>query len=859
MIERRHRMNLLILTADARSRYAAEDYKVVASLSNDSPQACPFYDDVRNEKLEDFYDTYQFSVPENFEEADHIVPSNYVLFEDETNKFRLFRIIDVESGLLGNVHVKTAKAENAFVDDLLKTIVPRATLGTVNFPDAFAHCLANSGWQIRNSEYLGELKNQTFEGNTNAQEAIQGICKEYGGEIDAYVLMNSANKIIGKYFDLVEERGRNNTGKRFEYRRDITGVTRTQSISEFYTAIKPIGKDNLTIQDVNEGSAILYDAEANDLYNGGKEYLVKYMDFSEIEHASALYAAAKLELNKCNKPCYEYTVDTALLEETAGYEEEPAWLGDHVRVIDFEMKPPLVVGARIIEKDTSNSDSSKDKVTLGEYIELNYSTPNDIKNLQAQLDTIKNQVQPIYRIEVKATAGTIIRNGIIEGDGTAKLQAIVYRNNSLYVGTSDQYVWEKIYRDTGEHDNAWEQANRGVGPTVTVTGEDYARNCDFICSFVDDTYYFVTIGYFKTEVDRVAQLIESYSDDYAMIVFSTDKHYATDGLEYHSEKERSYLHALNAVELTYQTACDIVVDGGDIIDGKTSKTLAMANMQAMATAMNQAKTPVMFTKGNHDDNALGDARQNGGKGTELIRPAEMAAILKTNYTNNGIVHNVADDAIYSYYDVDDKKLRAIVIDTWDNRYDLLTSNGKIKYPAGSYAGYQQAQLTWLANTLLTTPKDYGVVLFTHMAIGGVITENLWTVINEDVVVNLLNAFKTGTAYSTTGRTVNNDYPVTLMTDFSTRGKGKLIGIFAGHTHKDIAKRVGFNTTPTILTNCSYAAGDNDDRERRKLGTVQEELFDVIAVSVEKNDIQLIRFGAKYNGQDIRQYSGGGNE
>ncbi|WP_222424324.1 hypothetical protein, partial [Kurthia sp. Dielmo] len=104
-----------------------------------------------------------------------------------------------------------------------------------------------------------------------------------------------------------------------------------------------------------------------------------------------------------------------------------------------------------------------------------------------------------------------------------------------------------------------------------------------------------------------------------------------------------------------------------------------------------------------------------------------------------------------------------------------------------------------------------------------------------------------------------DYPVTLTTDFSTRGKGKLIGIFAGHTHKDIAKRVGFNTTPTILTNCSYAAGDNDDRERRKLGTVQEELFDVIAVSVEKNDIQLIRFGAKYNGQDIRQYSGGGNE
>ena len=56
-------MNLLILKADAASRYAADDYKTVAVLSNDSTHSCPFYDDLRTEKLEDFYDTYQFSVP----------------------------------------------------------------------------------------------------------------------------------------------------------------------------------------------------------------------------------------------------------------------------------------------------------------------------------------------------------------------------------------------------------------------------------------------------------------------------------------------------------------------------------------------------------------------------------------------------------------------------------------------------------------------------------------------------------------------------------------------------------------------------------------------------------------------------
>ena len=852
-------MNLFILTADASSRYAADDYKTVAVLSMDAPKACPFYDDLRTEKLEDFSDMYEFSIPSTYGEAQHIIRGNYVVFRDETAKYRLFRIYDVEDTIYNGIHVKRAYAENAFVNDLLKTLVPRATLGTVNFRDAFAHCLSNSGWQIKNVEWLGELQNQEFDGLTTAQAAIQDICKKYRGEIDAYVELNSANKIIGKYFDLVAERGNGDSGKRFEYRRDIIGATRKSSDADLYTAIKARGKDGITFTEMNNGKDTIYDSAANDLYNGGREYLVKYVEYSDIEFPSALYAEAKQELDRCNKPKNEYTIDTVLLEETAGYtEEETPWLGDHVRVVDFEMVPEMTIGARIVEKQTSFTDVSKNAVVLGEYVEIANVTPDEIAKLQSNLTNLANGLQPIYRVEIRASAGTVARNGFLQTTGDAVLEAVVYKDNVRVTGTPEQYVWEKTYRKTGERDTEWEAINSRKGAIVTVTSEDYANNCDFYCHFLDDTFNYVATSYFKTEVDRVVSEIEKLKSTHAIIATITDTHYATDALEDAAAKERSLEHIRNVVEITHQVDCDAVVHVGDLIDGKTSKALALANLRAVVKTLNTSDAPTMFVKGNHDDNGLGDVRSYGAKGDALIKPKEMASILRSEYLQKKIDFVSGDNASYCYYDVDDKKLRVIVLDAWDIRYDLLDNEKKIKYQSRKYAGFQNEQILWLTRILQTVPSNWGVVVFCHMALGGVLTNNSWTVINEECIVGVLNAWRDGGTYkSSTMKSKNKDHPVDEFTaGYDLRGKGKLIGIFAGHTHKDVAKRVGFGNAPTILSNCSYSAGDNDDSERRKLGTINEDCFDVIAVSVDKNDIQMIRFGARFEDRAIRQYVGG---
>ncbi|EAG7098823.1 hypothetical protein BLG51_11275, partial [Listeria monocytogenes] len=95
---------------------------IVGVLSNDMPFSCPFWDDERNEKLENFDDTYTVTIPAEHEMAEHIHEGNYILFEDEQAKLRLFRIYESENGLNMQGRYIKATAENAFIYDLNATI-----------------------------------------------------------------------------------------------------------------------------------------------------------------------------------------------------------------------------------------------------------------------------------------------------------------------------------------------------------------------------------------------------------------------------------------------------------------------------------------------------------------------------------------------------------------------------------------------------------------------------------------------------------------------------------------------------------------------------------------------------------------
>ena len=74
----------------------------------------------------------------------------------------------------------------------------------------------------------------------SARSCIAKIINTWGGEIK-YRLVFDGNTITQRYIDLIESRG-NDTGKRFEYGKDIIDIERQVSLESVITACYGRGK-----------------------------------------------------------------------------------------------------------------------------------------------------------------------------------------------------------------------------------------------------------------------------------------------------------------------------------------------------------------------------------------------------------------------------------------------------------------------------------------------------------------------------------------------------------------------------------------------------------------------------------------
>lgn len=509
------------------------------------------------------------------------------------------------------------------------------------------------------------------------------------------------------------------------------------------------------------------------------------------------------------------------------------------------------------------SQSSNNSVQATAASLMTVAADDTISTQETNFDTSSSTTE-LVRVDIKAATAT---EYVAEGDafhyeltGDTTLTATVFRNSVNIVPLDTDLVWEKINRKTGVHDTAWEDLYSRKGNVVTIDTDDYLNVYDIKCHYVGTTFQFVNNIYVQNAINRMANTINKLKSTHSIIVYITDTHYEAAAIENPSVAKKASLgHIHNVVELTRHAPVDLVVHGGDLIDGKGSRSTSLSNMNDVVTSMSHSNAPVMYAKGNHDDNLLGDYRYYSNDGTHVLSAVDTSNIMRRDYLVDGISYNMDDNSPYGFYDIASKKQRIIVLDAWDIRNDLKTSTGVTKYQSRKYGGFQQKQISWLAATLQSTPANYSVSVFSHIALGEALSSNTYEMINEPLIIGLLKAYQNGTAYSSADDVAfvaNVDHPASIVHSFASRGKGSLMGIFSGHIHRDIAKRIGFDETPTLMTNCSYAYGDADDKTRRILGTVNEDLFDVIAINNETNNIQMHRFGAGLNGRMLREYSGG---
>jgi hypothetical protein len=208
----------------------------------------------------------------------------------------------------------------------------------------------------------------------------------------------------------------------------------------------------------------------------------------------------------------------------------------------------------------------------------------------------------------------------------------------------------------------------------------------------------------------------------------------------------------------------------------------------------------------------------------------------------------------SYYYVDDtvNKIRIIMLNSLWSGSTVDYPNTK-EYSRQHYWGYGQAQLDWLCSTALNVGNDWLIIIGTHIPPTSSYKSNTR---EYDIIRGILSAYENKTSYSgsytkNAGRGEGDWANVSVNVNFSS-AKGKIIGFFAGHCHKDqiITDDLPF---PVITITADANIPYDSTEETRVFGTDNEHAIDFVTVNRVEESVTLTRLGVGSS----RAYSYGG--
>lgn len=370
-----------------------------------------FFDDTFSQDFTTGAGSYEFSCNVN-----GVIEEGYYVMFYYQGEYRLFQIIDVEEKHDEGDIITTCYAESAILELLNGSF--RGLTGDMSAPFLFQQILDGTRWQVgKCSDSLKtKVENVKIDKTTQIWSIIQDYMDVFNYEIDPRVEYKNG-EVTGFYIDIYEEGELGHkTYKRFEYGRNVSGISKKRDLYDWCTAIIidcDCEVDNITLSEKGyykgKGSDTILAISENDKYNSGKEFIYGVYDGDETDGQEAVDNAYK-ELKKRAVPHFDYEVTTAMTYE----EYMEVSLGDTVRVIDHGYNPSLLLEARIGQLELSFTDRNNCKCTLTNYKELksNIREYNDlfdgtrklteadiiaIRKYLADLDIDKDEIERIIK------------------------------------------------------------------------------------------------------------------------------------------------------------------------------------------------------------------------------------------------------------------------------------------------------------------------------------------------------------------------------------------------------------------------------------------------------------------------------
>lgn len=400
--------------------------------------------------------------------APNLIVGNYIAVHDDTeNHWRIYRIYQTDETIdsTSGQHLKTCDAINLAIWKLGKTIPPVKEITECTLPIAMQWIMAGTGWDFVNNSTSGLYADVSFDGSSTSQAMLQTILTDFDVEADAYVEIDSSGIVTDFILELTDELGKND-GQRIVYGDNMLSIDRQTVDTTLITKLYVYGNNGKTIAAINNGSDFITDSQANALYNSDPTtWLEGSITSDAIDNPSALLAWGTKTLRLFNHPRVNYSVETT--------QDFNPHIGDTIKVIDLVMDPILTTQARVIQKITSESDPSQNKVVLGEFSTVNVVTPNFIRNMEQRWsDHVKKLFAEAKKNQNASTVSLITPLGTSwsNTDTSKKIIARLFiegENVTSYLSAS-AFNWYKI-NVGGTHDLSWEGDHKTDGYEVTIT------------------------------------------------------------------------------------------------------------------------------------------------------------------------------------------------------------------------------------------------------------------------------------------------------------------------------------------------------------------------------------------------------
>lgn len=234
---------------------------------------------------------------------------------------------------------------------------------------------------------------------------------------------------------------------------------------------------------------------------------------------------------------------------------------------------------------------------------------------------------------------------------------------------------------------------------------------------------------------------------------------------------------------------DGIVHLGDFTDGMTSKTVTSYYIGKMLEDLRKNEVPVWITLGNHDSNYFRGNKQRFTKEEQLK------------------LFGLENE--YYYVDYKAAKIRCLFLASYD-------ADVPVRY------GFSKEQVEWVKDTLAATPAGYKVLVFSHEAP----LEDL------DYWARLIR----------NGRAL-----MEVLEEYNAREDAQILAYIHGHTHAEYVYRG--SSFPIISIGCNKCEYYPDKKPKgayaymRKPDTVTQDLWDILVVDSDGEQLHFVRFGA----------------